>query len=165
MSTRFDKNPDRGTRGAFAVGAMIVNGVPMLGARKRVTNAQMLALLGTDVELISSPGPGQVVLVESAFLYFDSAGAYTLGTAALAIGYGSDGADIFAITEAGFLDQATDQARYYVLGGAVASPAIITPTANVGVVLRATTADLTGGNAANSLSIVLSYSIHEAAPF
>ncbi len=128
-------------------------------ANKRVNNTQMLALLGTDVTLVAAPGAGKTIIVDQAYLYFDSAGAYTLGTAALAIGYGSDNADIAAITDAAFLDQATDQARVY-------GPTLpLTPTSNVPVVLRATVADLTGGNAANTVSIFISYRVVPAAAF
>ena len=67
--------------------------------------------------------------------------------------------DIFAITEAGFLDTATDAGRIY------RPDAIVTPVANVGIVLRATTADMTGGNAANTLSMLASYRVVPAAAF
>lgn len=131
----------------------------------QVTNTQMLALLGTDITLVAAPGANKALVVHAAYLFFDSAAAYTLGTAALAIGYGGDNADILAITEAGFLDQATDQARIYYLGGAAATPVIVTPTANQPVVLRATSADLTGGNAANTVSIRVWFSTCDMVAF
>ena len=132
----------------------------------QVTNAQLLALLGTDITLVAAPGANKALLVRSVYLFFDvTTTAYTLGSAALAIGYGSDGADIVAITEAGFLDTVADDGRIYYLGGAVATPTIVIPTANVGVVLRSTVADMTGGNAANTLSVRVYYSVIDTAAF
>jgi len=129
----------------------------------QVTDAQMRALLGTDIVLIAAPGANKAHVVHALEFFFDvTTTGYTVGTAALAVGYGADGADIAAITEAGFVDQATDQARLYNLGG---TPAISTPVANQTVVLRSTVADLTGGNAANTLSVRTWYSVVDMVAF
>ena len=132
----------------------------------QVTNAQMLALLGTDITLVAAPGANRAIAVHKIHMVCDvTTTGYTIGTAVLAIGYGGDGPDIAAITEAGFLDQATDQVRIYSIGAAAATPDIITPSANAAVVLRATTADMTGGNAANTLSVRVYYSVVDTVAF
>ena len=132
----------------------------------QLTNANLLALLGTDIVLVAAPGAGKAIVVHGIYMYFDvTTTAYTIGTATLQINYASDGADIAQITEAGFLDTATDAGRWYLLGGAIATPVITVPVANVGVVMRALTADMTGGNAANTLSVRTFYSVVDTAAF
>lgn len=132
----------------------------------QVTDTQLKALLGTDITLVPTQGANKAIVVHAVYLFFDvTTTAYTLGSAAVKINYGGDAADIVDITEAGFLDQATDQARMYYLGGAAATPVIIAPVANVAVVLRAATADMTGGNAANTLSIRVYYSVVDTIAF
>jgi len=83
----------------------------------------------------------------------------------MAIGYGTDGADILAITEAGFIDQTSDQTRVYYIGGAAATPVIVTPTANKDLVLRVTGANVASGNTANTLSVRVWYSVVDVAAF
>ena len=132
----------------------------------QLTNAQLMALLGTDITLVAAPGANRAIVVHAIYMFFDvTTTAYTLGSAALAVGYGGDGADIAAITEAGFLDTATDAGRWYQIGAAAATPAIITPVANQTVVMRATVADMTGGNAANTLSVRVYYSVVDYVAF
>ena len=132
----------------------------------QVTNTQLLALLGTDITLVATPGANRAILVHAIHFVFDvTATGYTIGTAVPAIGYSSDGANLAVITAAGFLDQATDQLRYYQFGGTAAAPVITTPVTNAGVVLRSTVADMTGGNAANTLSVRVYYSVVDTVAF
>lgn len=132
----------------------------------QLTNAQLLALLGTDVTLVAAPGVNRAIVVHAVYMFFDvTTTAYTLGSAALAIGYGSDGADIAVITEAGWLDTVADAGRWYQIGAVAATPDIITPVANTAVVMRSTSADMTGGNAANTLSVRVYYSVVDTVAF
>ena len=129
----------------------------------QVTHTQLLDLNDTDVTLVATPGTNRAIVVHAIAMVFDvTTTGYTLNSTAIAVGYGSDGADIAAVTEAGFLDQATDQIRFYNLGGA---PEISTPVANVPVVLRSTVAEMTGGNAANTLSVRVYYSVVDTIAF
>lgn len=128
-------------------------------ASVQLTDAQMLALLGTDVTLVAAPGANRAIVVDSIYMFFDSTTAYTIGTAVLAAGYGGDNADVVGLTEVGFVDQATDQARIEQPTG------VLTPTANQPIVLRATVADLTGGNAANTFSVRVTYHVVDVAAF
>lgn len=132
----------------------------------QLTDAQLRALLGTDIVLVAAPGANRAIVVHACYFFFDvTTTAYTIGTAALAVGYGGDGADIAALTEAGFLDTVTDAGRWYQIGAVAATPDIITPVANQTVVLRATSADMTGGNAANTLSVRVYYSVVDTVAF
>lgn len=122
---------------------------PVGSTNTQVTDTELKALLGTDITLVASPGANKAVIVHGIYFVFDvTTTGYTLGSAALAIGYGGDNADVQAITEAGFLDQTADQQRIY-----HPNSSNLVPTANQPIVLRSTVADLTGGNAANTLSI------------
>lgn len=119
----------------------------------RVTHTQILDLLATDATLIAAPGAGYGIQVDSIFAYFDvTTTGYTLGTADLRISYVGD-TDIASLTEAGWLDQTADGGRDY----KSASPTTV--VANAAVVLRAVTADVTGGNAANTLTFTIQYRI------
>jgi hypothetical protein len=126
----------------------------------QLTNAQVLALLATPQTLVPAPGTGLANVVDRVHFAFDvTTTGYTLGTAAMKVEYAS-GADIIDITEAGFLDQATDQFRTYL-------PAVgaFTPVANSAVRLANETAEFTGGNAANTLSIRVFYRVVPMAAF
>ena len=140
-------------------GGLIVRGPVQIGPGGEMrsvvavaTNAQMLALLGTDKTIVPAPGAGYAAILDELYMYFDSGGAYTIGTADLRVSYAGD-TDIMTLTEAGFLDQATDQQRVQ------APAAVYTPVTNAAIVLRAVTADLTGGNAANSLTLISHYRV------
>jgi len=128
--------------------------------------AQLLALLGTDIQLVAAPGANRAIVVHAIYMYLvvDTT-AYTIGAAQLQINYASDGADIAQLTEAGWLDTVANAGRWYQLGGATATPNITVPVANVGVVMRSTGADMTGGNANNTLSVRVYYSVVDVAAF
>ena len=132
----------------------------------QLTNAQLLALLGTDIQLVAAPGANRAIVVHAIYMYLvvDTT-AYTIGAAQLQINYASDGADIAQLTEAGWLDTVANAGRWYQLGGATATPDITVPVANVGVVMRSTGADMTGGNANNTLSVRVYYSVVDVAAF
>lgn len=132
----------------------------------QLTNAQLLALLGTDITLVAAPGANRAIVVHGIYLFFDvTTTAYTINAGATSIGYASDGVDVAVITEAGFLDTVADAGRWYLMGGAAATPAILTPVANAAIVIRKATADMTGGNAANTLSIRVYYSVVDTVAF
>jgi len=115
---------------------------------------------------VAAPGANRATVVHAIYMYFDvTTTAYTLGGADITINYASDGATIATLTEAGWLDTATDAGRFYLIGGAAATPDIITPVANAAVVIRAATADMTGGNAANTLSVRVWHSTVDTAAF
>ena len=132
----------------------------------QLTNAQLLALLGTDITLVAAPGSNRAIVVHAIYMFFDvTTTAYTINAGATSIGYASDGANIAVVTEAGFLDTVADAGRWYQIGGAAATPAIITPVANAAIVIRKATADMTGGNAANTLSVRVYYSVVDTVAF
>lgn len=132
----------------------------------QLTNAQLLALLGTDITLVAAPGANRAIVVHAIYLFFDvTTTAYTINAGATSIGYASDGVNIAVVTEAGLLDTVADSGRWYQIGAAVATPNIITPVANAAVVIRKATADMTGGNAANTLSIRVYYSVVDFVAF
>jgi hypothetical protein len=131
-----------------AVATLAAPVVPgLLESVAQLTNADILALNAAPQTLVAAPGAGFAVAVDSVYFYFASAGAYTVGSADMKVEYAT-GADILDIVESGFLNQGTDQARHY-------APAVgaFTPVANSAVRLICEAAALTGGNAANTLSI------------
>jgi len=142
-------------------GSVIEGRSNILNADVQITNAQLLAIRATPINLVPAPGAGKAIVVLGAQLYFDSAGAYTVGTNDLQLEYAS-GADIAALIETvGFLDQATDQARYHAPAAGTQ-----TPVANSAVrLINSGASEFTGGNAANTLSVRVLYTIVDMAPF
>lgn len=84
---------------------------PMATARRTLTNAEVLALNATPIQLVAAPGAGKV-LVPLRFQAYKAAGtAYTAGAGEdLAIIH-TGGSALMAIDSAGFLDAATDEWR------------------------------------------------------
>lgn len=140
----------------------LAGGERVLIADVQLTNAQLLAIRATPINLVAAPGAGWAIVVDALFMYFDSAGAYTVGTNDLTLEYGS-GADIVGTIETvGFMDQATDQARHV----APAAGSLLTPIVNSAVRLfNSGAGEFTGGNAANTLSCRVHYHLVQMAAF
>jgi hypothetical protein len=122
-------------------------------ARTALTNAQLLALRATPVTLIAAPGAGNAIIVQGVYLAFDvTTTGYTVGTNDLVVEY-SGGSDILTIETVGLLDQTTDQIRQQRV-----AVALNTPVANEAVQIKNSGgSEFTGGNAANTLNVVVEY--------
>ena len=136
---------------------------PMQVRDTRITNAQVRSLRATPITLIPSPGANKAIVVHKVYLLCDAtAGVYTESTDNLVVQY-NGGVDITAGIEAtGFLTVAgSAQARTY--GVRVAE---IAPEANVDVeIFNTGNGEYGGGNAANSLSVRVWYSIVDTVAF
>ncbi len=125
---------------------------------KDLTNAEVLALNTTPVTIIPAPGSGKFIDVIGASLEFNYTGAYS-SVANLRLFYSTrlTGAAASAvITGSGFLDATAD--TIIRVGGVPdnTNP----PTTNLPVVIQQVTyAAMAGGNAANSLRVVVNYRI------
>lgn len=120
---------------------------PVLQADVTITSAQLLALNATPQTIVAAPGAGLAIVPAGpvaavAFLDYNSA-AYG-GIAAgedLAFKYTDDaGTELFQIETTGFLDQTSDQVRF------AADPTLVTPEANVPVVLHMLVGEVTTGD-------------------
>lgn len=134
------------------------------GTRRRrvqLTNAQVKALRATPITLIPAPGAGRAVVVDSIYLVSDAAeAAWTESSDNLALEY-SGGTDILTVETTGFLDQAAVEAR-------IARPAVALtePVPNEAVrIVNSGDGEFGGGDAANSLSVLLEYRILPVAAF
>lgn len=138
--------------------------IGQLEAVVQLTNAQMLAVRATPITLVAAPGAGRVTVVHGVYAVCDAtAGVYTESADNLAVEY-ADGTDILVIETTGFVDQvAAVEARYM---RPDQSTAAVEPIANSAVrLLNNGDGEFGGGNAANTLSVRVLYSIHEVAPF
>lgn len=120
---------------------------PVLQADVTITSAQLLALNATPQTIVAAPGAGLAVVpaspVASVLMLDYNATAYD-GIAAgedLAFKYTDDaGTELFQVEATGFLDQASDQVRY------AADPTLVTPEANVPVVLHMLVGEIATGD-------------------
>ena len=124
-----------------------------------LTNAQVLALWSTPVTVVAAPGSGKSVDVVGATLAFKYTGAYTsVSGNNLRLYYTSRQANNAAsasITSLGFLD-ATANTIIRVAG----VPDNTNPTVNTAVVIQNVNGvAFAGGNAANSVRVVVNYRI------
>jgi len=104
-----------------------------------LSNAQVLALFTTPVEVIPAPGANASILLESVIVYKPASAAATIGSATnLTLGYAGGTALTGTQAVTGFLDQTTAQTR--LMYQAITS---ITPTANTGITIRLAGADVT----------------------
>lgn len=121
-----------------------------------ITNAQMLDLADTPVELIAAPGAGKVIEVESVVFLFDYTAAYTAGGGDdLDICYGAETAIIATGEATGFVDATADD-MLFVTRVANFSPSK-TVAENVAVVLANDGTDFGGGDAANAVRVKIAY--------
>jgi hypothetical protein len=132
-------------------------------AEVQLTNAQMLALRATPVELVPAPGAGYVLEFVAVALFFDYTGAYTESADNMAVRY-TDGSGIVqstAIEATGFVDATADTCTYgiKVLDGITAK----TGADNKALVLHNTgDGEYGGGNAANVVRVKTQYRVHTA---
>ncbi len=127
----------------------------------QLTNAQVLAFRATPIALVAAPGANKAIIVHKFFIVSDDAGgAWTESADNLVIQY-ADGVDISAAIEAGDL-----------VGGAVVlktqgvlDTALI-PDVNATVVIFNTgDGEWGGGNAANTMSFRVWYSVVDTVAF
>lgn len=138
----------------------------MLYRDTRLTNAQLLNLVASPVEMIPAPGPGFFTQVDNGIGWSSfAAGAY--GIAGISISFAFD-IDIGGTPLSNGIigwDTAIDKSQNFFksLDPNAGGPASETP--NLALTLVNTGANLTGGNVANSFSMRLYYRILPAAPF
>lgn len=141
-----------------------VAGVTATGVTSRtvdLTNAQVLTLDDTAITIIPAPGAAKYIDVIGVQLFFDYTGAYTAGSD-LRLWYTNrttGPAASATITTSGFLTNVTTDALVRVTG-TPDNTSDLARALNVAVVLQAV--QLTafgGGNAANTLRVVVHYRI------
>lgn len=125
-----------------------------------LTNAELLALYTTAKPLVSAPGVGKVIEVESATLSFIYAAACTIGSATnLSIKYkdknGIDATSTRAAT--GFLDQSSNQ--YHLLRALTTTQALDANAVNQPVCLALLGGNVSGG-AGSTVKVQIAYRIH-----
>lgn len=105
-------------------------------ARRTLTNAEVLALNATPIELVAAPGAGKVLLPNRLTAYKAAGTAYVAGAGEdLAIIH-TGGSAVIAIDSAGFLDSTADEFR---IGERVpANPETLDLTALANLALEAT---------------------------
>ena len=133
----------------------------MVFVDKQLTNAEVLALRATPIELVAAPGADKAIVVHKfAIVVDDTAGAFTESTDNLVMEY-EDGVDISAAIEATSL-----------VGGAVqfatqgVLDTVVVPDVNAGVQLLNTgDGEWGGGNVANTISVRVWYSVIDTIAF
>lgn len=130
---------------------------------KQLTNAEALALAtSAGVEVIATPGANKAIVVHKSLFVADAAaGAWVEPSAPddLVLQY-AGGADITAAIEAGVMVAADVSVRTY---GVLDTEVI--PEPNVGINLFNTGSQWTGGNAANTISCRIWYSVVDTVAF
>lgn len=128
-----------------------------------LTNAQVLALRATPITVAAAPGAGKFNEFRSAVLIFNRTAGYTETADNLAIKYvdGSGTAASATIETTGFVDAAGDAITF---APPAATPPIITAAgelSNAPLVLHNTgDGEYGGGDAANTITVVVTYRIH-----
>lgn len=136
-------------------------------AQVTLTNAQVLALLTTSVEIVPAQGAGDIVEVMGGFIVFDYTGAYTETGADdnWRLYYGDSGKEPASntIEMTGFIDATADVVIKFgpVANDQVVNGAELSTTAIVlSGVTGGTYTQLGGGNAANSIKVFVAYRVH-----
>lgn len=109
---------------------------PMATARRTLTNAEVLALNATPIQLVAAPGAGKVLIPHRLVAYKAAGTAYVAAAGEdLAIIH-TGGSALITLDSNGFLDQATAETR---LGERVpVSPAVLDLNALSNLALEAT---------------------------
>ena len=137
------------------------NGSEATGVVSKVvtlTNAQVLALATTPVTLVAAPGVGKYIDVITVSLVFDYTGAYSsVGDVRCYWGSRLSGSACSAtITASGFFDASADKAIRVSGVPDNTNP----PVTNTAVVLqKVTSTEMAGGDAANTVRVVIHYRI------
>jgi hypothetical protein len=132
-------------------------------ANVSLTNAMVLALRATPIELVAAPGAGKFLEFISAEIIFDYVGAYTESADNLAVKYeNGSGVQVSQdIETTGFLDATADTKT-----NALAKINTITAKTgceNKALVLHNTgDGEFGGGNAANALRVRTAYRVHSS---
>ena len=128
---------------------------------KQLTNAEMLAVRATPIDVVAAPGANRAIIVHKILIVSDSVGAaYTESTDNLALEY-SGGQDILTIETTGLIDSGDVQIR--TMG---APEAVLTPSVNESVRLfNSGDGEFGAGNAANTFSIRVWYSVADTVAF
>ena len=126
----------------------------VLSATVTVTNAEMLALRATPKTLVSAPGAGKVLEFVSAMFYCNTAaGAYTNPQQMAVRDNNTTGAVRSGSTSVNLVNTTTPAYAY-------TAPQNTNPAANVPFVLHNTGgSEMTGGNAANTMTVIVAYRI------
>lgn len=131
----------------------------------QLTNAQILALNATPINIIAAPGAGRAIVVDRLYLRLEAGTAYTeVGGQDTVLEY-ADGVDILTIDGTGFFTDAGVQRRVFEAGTLADAIAGLTPSVNSAVRLFKTTAELGGGAAARNLSVRAFYHIVDTGAF
>ncbi len=122
-----------------------------------LTNAQMLDLADTPVELIAAPGATTFIEIDSVVFLFDYTAAYVpAGGDDLCINYENEAGMTIATGEAtGFVDATADS--ILIVNRTANVVATKTVSENKAVVLCNEGSDFTGGNAANAVRVKIAY--------
>jgi hypothetical protein len=137
------------------------NGLEATGVVSKVvtlTNAQVLALGATPVTLVAAPGVGKYIDVITISLVFDYTAAYSsVGDVRCYWGARTSGSACSAtVTGSGFFDASADKAIRVSGVPDNTNP----PVTNTAVVLqKVTLAEMAGGNASNTVRVVIHYRI------
>lgn len=145
-----------GTRSLPPTGVLTVTG--------SLTNAQILALVGTPVEVVPAPGAGLILEFISGALFFDYTAAYAEPSAPddLVLRYTNGAGTITSqdIDSTNFLTASADAMAFIApLAGAITTVRLKNAVDNQALVIHNTGADLTGGNAANVVRYSINYRI------
>jgi hypothetical protein len=152
------------SNGITRVGTRSLPPTGVLTATGSLTNAQILALVGTPVTLVPAPGAGLILEFISGALFFDYTAAYVEPSAPddLVVRYTGASGTITSqdVDSTNFLTASADAMAFIApLAGAITTVRLKTAVDNQPLVLHNTGTDLTGGNAGNVVRYSISYRI------
>jgi hypothetical protein len=152
------------SNGVTRVGTRSLPPTGVLTATGTITNAQMLAIETTPVQIVPAPGAGYVIEFISAALFFDYTAAYTEPSAPddLAVRYTGAAGTITSqdIDATNFLTATADAMAFAApLAGAITTVRLKTAVDNQPLVLHNTGGAYGGGNAGNVVRYSVNYRI------